>query len=201
MARTASAERSPVNSRDWRDGRASRGDTVPVCRDNAHRRPSESAGGRVEVGLARHAPRRRGLGAIAPVYRGDRDLDHQTARGAGRTAGRSRQARSTRCDAVFQAGSGVSHGACGPPPPSIGRCVPQAPRRPRLASGAARSRAPAAPGPRPQRPAAPPPSSPAGPSTARPFHRAAPPPRGPSTARPSLGISSKRLTSQASCVL
>jgi len=50
-----SGERSHANSRDGRDGRdgrASRGDTVPVCRDNAHRGPGESAGGRVEPGLA-----------------------------------------------------------------------------------------------------------------------------------------------------
>src|SRR5579859_3646044 len=56
MARTASAARSPAKSRDWRDGRASRGYAVPVCRDNAHRGPRQSAGGRGEAGLAGPLP-------------------------------------------------------------------------------------------------------------------------------------------------
>src|SRR5579872_5625304 len=36
-----------------------------------------------------------GTGATAPIYRRERDLDHQTARRAGLTVGRSREDRST----------------------------------------------------------------------------------------------------------
>jgi hypothetical protein len=55
--------------------------------------PAAGAG----AGLAgTHASLYRRMGATAPIYRGERDLDHQTARKAGRRVGRSRQDGSSR---------------------------------------------------------------------------------------------------------
>jgi hypothetical protein len=70
------------------DGTGGHRETIP-SRDNAHRGPRESTSGRSRGRPSRHAPLYRGMGATAPIYQGERHLDHQTARRAGRTIGGS----------------------------------------------------------------------------------------------------------------